>query len=197
VEDDRATATVSASDLLFLPVDFTVRMASGRRPSMRMLEVLTDFSRIHNLKVIGKASSTLRRSAGQRAGMMSPYGPAKQSMLEAPYLIDLRRILDRVTGMDLARAHQRRYRCTNGYSHLLNELSRPRPVVISRPCFQSPGGLLLSSSPWGATKMERIMKIVHHGGSGLIGTKLGPTSSAAIVVKVLAARPGQASHHHA
>ncbi|HWV95926.1 MAG TPA: LON peptidase substrate-binding domain-containing protein [Xanthobacteraceae bacterium] len=85
--------------------DFTARKGEDEVDRATLLEVLSDFLKVNNLKVdwdgIDKAPNEALVNA---LAMMSPYGPAeKQAMLEAPDLKTRAEILIAVTEMDLAK----------------------------------------------------------------------------------------------
>src|SRR6476620_9013402 len=85
--------------------DFTARKGEDAVDRKRLLEVLTDFLKVNNLKVDWDGIETAPNEALVNAlAMMSPYGPPeKQAMLEAPDLKTRAEILIAVTEMDLAK----------------------------------------------------------------------------------------------
>ena len=85
--------------------DFTARKGEDDVDRKRLLEVLTDFLKVNNLKVDWDGIETAPNEALVNAlAMMSPYGPPeKQAMLEAPDLKTRAEILIAVTEMDLAK----------------------------------------------------------------------------------------------
>ena len=85
--------------------DFTARKGEDAVDRKRLLEVLTDFLKVNNLKVDWEGIETAPNEALVNAlAMMSPYGPPeKQAMLEAADLKTRAEILIAVTEMDLAK----------------------------------------------------------------------------------------------
>jgi uncharacterized protein len=85
--------------------DLTARKGEDAVDRERLLEVLTDFLKVNDLKVDWEGIETAPNEALVNAlAMMSPYGPPeKQAMLEAPDLKTRAEILIAVTEMDLAK----------------------------------------------------------------------------------------------
>ena len=86
--------------------DFTARKGEEAVDREALLEVLTDFLRVNNLKVDWEGVESAPNEALVNAlAMMSPYGPAeKQAMLEAPDLKTRAEILVALTEIELARS---------------------------------------------------------------------------------------------
>jgi Lon protease-like protein len=85
--------------------DLTARKGEDAVDRKRLLEVLTDFLKVNDLKVDWSGIESAPNEALVNAlAMMSPYGPAeKQAMLEAVDLKTRAEILIAVTEMDLAK----------------------------------------------------------------------------------------------
>lgn len=85
--------------------DFTARKGEDEVDREAVLEALTDFLKVNNLKVDWEGVESAPNEALVNAlAMMSPYGPAeKQALLEAPNLKTRAEILVAVTEMDLAK----------------------------------------------------------------------------------------------
>ncbi|ABA03342.1 peptidase S16 [Nitrobacter winogradskyi Nb-255] len=85
--------------------DLTARKGEDEVDRKRLLEVLTDFLKVNNLKVDWNGIENAPNEALVNAlAMMSPYGPPeKQAMLEAADLKTRAEILIAVTEMDLAK----------------------------------------------------------------------------------------------
>ncbi len=85
--------------------DLTARKGEDAVDRKRLLEVLTDFLKVNDLKVDWSGIENAPNEALVNAlAMMSPYGaPEKQAMLEAPDLKTRAEILIAVTEMDLAK----------------------------------------------------------------------------------------------
>lgn len=85
--------------------DFTARKGEEDVDREAVLEALTDFLKINDLKVDWEGVENAPNEALVNAlAMMSPYGPAeKQALLEAPDLKTRAEILVAVTEMDLAK----------------------------------------------------------------------------------------------
>lgn len=85
--------------------DLTARKGEDDVDRKRLLEVLTDFLKVNNLKVDWSGIENAPNEALVNAlAMMSPYGPPeKQAMLEAADLKTRAEILIAVTEMDLAK----------------------------------------------------------------------------------------------
>ncbi len=85
--------------------DLTARKGEDDVDRKRLLEVLTDFLRVNDLKVDWNGIENAPNEALVNAlAMMSPYGPPeKQAMLEAADLKTRAEILIAVTEMDLAK----------------------------------------------------------------------------------------------
>jgi Lon protease-like protein len=85
--------------------DFTARKGEDAVDRKRLLEVLTDFLKVNNLKVDWDGIETAPNEALVNArAMRSPYRPPeKQAMLEAPDRKTRAEILIAVTEMDLAK----------------------------------------------------------------------------------------------
>lgn len=85
--------------------DLTARKGEDEVDRKRLLEVLTDFLRVNDLKVDWNGIENAPNEALVNAlAMMSPYGPPeKQAMLEAADLKTRAEILIAVTEMDLAK----------------------------------------------------------------------------------------------
>lgn len=85
--------------------DFTARKGEDDVDREAVLEALTDFLKVNDLKVDWEGVENAPNEALVNAlAMMSPYGPAeKQALLEAPDLKTRAEILVAVTEMDLAK----------------------------------------------------------------------------------------------
>ena len=85
--------------------DLTARKGEDEVDRKRLLEVLTDFLKVNNLKVDWNGIENAPNEALVNAlAMMSPYGPPeKQAMLEAADLKTRADSLIAVTEMDLAK----------------------------------------------------------------------------------------------
>ncbi|MFZ5733808.1 MAG: LON peptidase substrate-binding domain-containing protein [Pseudomonadota bacterium] len=85
--------------------DFTARKGEDDVDRQAVLDALTDFLRVNDLKVDWEGVESAPNEALVNAlAMMSPYGPAeKQALLEAPDLKTRAEILVAVTEMDLAK----------------------------------------------------------------------------------------------
>jgi Lon protease-like protein len=85
--------------------DLTARKGEDAVDRKRLLEVLTDFLKVNDLKVDWDGIENAPNEALVNAlAMMSPYGaPEKQAMLEATDLKTRAEILIAVTEMDLAK----------------------------------------------------------------------------------------------
>ena len=85
--------------------DLTARKGEDAVDRKRLLEVLTDFLKVNDLKVDwGGIENAPNEALVNALAMMSPYGPPeKQAMLEATDLKTRAEILIAVTEMDLAK----------------------------------------------------------------------------------------------
>lgn len=85
--------------------DFTARTGEDEVDRDALLDALTEFLKVNNLKVDWDGIESAPNEALVNAlAMMSPYGPAeKQALLEAPNLKTRAEILIAVTEMDLAK----------------------------------------------------------------------------------------------
>ena len=85
--------------------DFTARKGEDEVDRDAVLDALTQFLKVNNLKVDWEGIESAPNEALVNAlAMMSPYGPAeKQALLEAPDLKTRAEILIAVTEMDLAK----------------------------------------------------------------------------------------------
>jgi uncharacterized protein len=92
-------------DFFTFTSDFTARKGEEEVDRQALLDALTDFLEVNNLKVDWEGIERAPNEALVNAlAMMSPYGPAeKQAMLEAPDLKTRAEILIAVTEMDLAK----------------------------------------------------------------------------------------------